>query len=203
MDGKHIVIKQPKNSGSYYFNYKGTFSVVLLALVDANYKFIYVDVGCNGRISDGGVYRNSSLSKAIENCLLGIPPDRIIAEGMDALPHVILIDDAFPLTINLMKPYPLRNLLLRYKVFNYRLSRGRRIAENGFGILANRMRVFLSPIQLSPENVIKITLAGCASHNFLREKLHVNWYVPKTSSARNSNKFFLNHFMPLVSFYIP
>ena len=74
MDGKHIVIKQPKNLGSYYFNYKGTFSVVLLAFVDANYKFIYVDIGYNGRISHGGVYRNSSLSKAIENCLLGIPP---------------------------------------------------------------------------------------------------------------------------------
>ena len=139
MYGKHIVIKQPKNSGSYYFNYKGTFSVVLLALVDANYKFIYVDVGCNGRISDGGVYRNSSLSKAIENCLLGIPSDRTIAEGVEGLPHVMLIDDAFPLTINLMKPYPLRNLLLRYRVFNYRLSRGRRIVENSFGILANRM----------------------------------------------------------------
>ena len=111
MDGKHIVIKQSKNSGSYYFNYKGTFSVVLLALVVAIYKFIFVDVGCNGRISDGGVYRNSSLSKAIENCLLGIPPDRMTAEGMEALPHAILIDDAFPLTINLMKPYPLRNLI--------------------------------------------------------------------------------------------
>ena len=170
MDGKHIVIKQPKNSGSYYFNYKGTFSVVLLALVEANYKFIYVDVGCNGRISDGGVYRNSSLSKAIENCLLGLSLDRILAEGMEALPHVILIDGAFPLTINLMKPYPLRNLLLRYRVFNYPLSRGRRTGI-GFGILTNRMRVFLSPIQLSLENVIKITLAGCALHNFLREKL--------------------------------
>ena len=111
MDGKHIVIKQPKNSGSYYFNYKGTFNVVLLALLDANYKFIYVGVGCNGRISDGSVY--GALSKAIENCLLSIPADRMIAEGMEALPHVILIDDAFPLTINLMKPYPLRNLLLR------------------------------------------------------------------------------------------
>ena len=133
MDEKHIVIKQPKNSGSYYFNCEGTFSVVLLVLVDANYKFICVDVSCNGRISHAVVYCNSSLSKAIENCLLGIPPDRIIAEGMEALPHVILID-VFLLTINLMKPYSLRNLLLRYRVF-----RGRRVVENSFGILANRM----------------------------------------------------------------
>ena len=53
MDEKHTLIRQMKNSGSYNFNYKGTFSLVLLALVDADYKFIYVDVRCNGRISDG------------------------------------------------------------------------------------------------------------------------------------------------------
>ena len=100
---------------------------------------------------------------------------------MEALPHVILIDDAFPLTINLMKPYPLRNLLLRYRVFSYRLSRSRRIVENGFGILANR--IFLSPIQLSPEKAIKITLAGCALHNFLREKLP-QLYTPSGSLDR-------------------
>ena len=70
MDGKHIVIRPPPNSGSYYFNYKGTFSLVLLAVVDADYNFVYVDVGCNGRISDGGVFRNCSLYTAMErNCL--------------------------------------------------------------------------------------------------------------------------------------
>ena len=62
---KH-VIKQPKNTGSYFFSYKGTFSIILMALVVANYKFIYVDVGCNGRSSDGSVFRNCSLSEAIE-----------------------------------------------------------------------------------------------------------------------------------------
>ncbi|RVE45299.1 hypothetical protein evm_010071 [Chilo suppressalis] len=61
IDGKHIVIKCPIDSGSEYINYKKTFSIVLLALVDSNYNFIFADIGCQGRISDGGVFRNSLL----------------------------------------------------------------------------------------------------------------------------------------------
>lgn len=57
IDGKYIIITNPARSGSSYFNYKHTFSVVLLATVDANYKFISIDVGSMGRFSDGNIFR--------------------------------------------------------------------------------------------------------------------------------------------------
>ena len=75
IDGKHIDIDAVPNSGSYYFNYKKRNSIVLVALVDSNQKFIYVDIGSNGRVSDGGVFNNTILYRYLEdrNNPLNIP----------------------------------------------------------------------------------------------------------------------------------
>lgn len=67
-----------------------------------------------------------------------------------------------------MKPFPHQNQTREERIFNYRLSRARRTVENAFGILANRFRVFLSPINLPPVKTEKVVLACTAVHNFLR-----------------------------------
>nr|CAI5832083.1 unnamed protein product [Callosobruchus analis] len=60
IDGKHVRIKAPKNSGSTFFNYKEFYSVVMLALVDADNKFVTVDIGSYGREGDAGIYLKST-----------------------------------------------------------------------------------------------------------------------------------------------
>ena len=117
LDGKHINLKCPNNSGSYYFNYKGTFSIVLMGLVDANYKFLYIDVGCNGRISDGGVFHNCRLLKALEQNSLNIHSVGELPNDGRKLPYVIVGDDAFSLKTYLMKPYPHQHLSREKRIF--------------------------------------------------------------------------------------
>lgn len=105
MDGKHVVIESPILSGTEFYNYKGTFSLVLFAVVDASYNVIYVSIGCQGRISDGGVFKSTSFQKLRENCSLNIP-DKSVPPGRNKLsPYVFVADDAFPLSPSILKSY--------------------------------------------------------------------------------------------------
>ena len=82
-------------------------------------------------------------------------------------------DDAFPQTAYIMKPYPQKNLSLEKGIFNYQLSRMRRIAEKAFGILANCWRVFRKPFLLELEKVKAVTLAVLTLHSWPREEFNI------------------------------
>lgn len=144
-------------SGSEYYNYKNSFSIILLAISDANYCFRYIDVGAQGRFSDGGVFDQSSLKVTIENNEMQIPNN-----------FVFVGDEAFPLKHYLMRPYPRKNLNPQSKIFNYRLSRARRTVENAFGLLVSRFRIFEKPIATTVPTAIKIVKTACALHNWLQ-----------------------------------
>ncbi|KMQ83974.1 nuclease harbi1-like protein [Lasius niger] len=90
LDGKHIVMQKPAHSGSISYNYKQTFSIVLMVMVDANYKFIYADIGCNGRVSDDGVFQNCSLSTTLETNSLNIPKPKPFPGGDKPVPFVVV-----------------------------------------------------------------------------------------------------------------
>lgn len=171
VDGKHIVMKAPWNSGSLYYNYKGSYSIVLMALVDANYKFLYVDIGAYGSQSDGGIFKNCKLGKALKSNELNLPKNEEIegAEDIGKMPYVILGDEAFPLQTNLMRPFPGKTCNEDQTIYNFRLSRARRIVENAFGILAARWRVFHSKIAVTPELCEDVIKATCCLHNMLQQ----------------------------------
>ncbi|VVC42981.1 Harbinger transposase-derived nuclease domain, partial [Cinara cedri] len=77
-------------------------------------------------------------------------------------------DDAFPLKKYLMRSYNRRNLTREQAIFNFRLSRTRRISENAFGILVSKFRIFERPIPFIPHKVDTFFLA-CAIHNWLQK----------------------------------
>ena len=95
---------------------------------------------------------------------------------------MIVADDAFPLKEYILKPYSQVGLTREKRIFNYRLSCARRIVENGFGILANRFRIFMTPIALAPEKVETIVMACCSLHKILRSRCGAcSIYTPQGS----------------------
>ena len=106
IEGKHIHIQCPRLSGTQFYNFKGFFSIVLMAVCDANYCFTLFDLGQFGSNNDSGILANSVMDDLLENRQLNIPESRVINETVGALPYYLLGDEIFPLKTWLMRPYP-------------------------------------------------------------------------------------------------
>jgi len=82
-------------------------------------------------------------------------------------PFYMVGDKAFPLKINLMWPYPKRVLDNEKRIFNYRMSRGRKSVEYAFGMLASKFEIFQRPIMCHEDTTIKVIKAACILQNFI------------------------------------
>ena len=184
IDGKHVRIVPPPRSGSQFFNYKGFNSIVLMAVVSAQYEFLFVDVGMNGRMSDGGAFRQTEFALRLQEEDLSLPPDD---QNLEGLPFVFLADEAFALGPHLMRPYPQRTLTPERRVFNFRLARARRVVENTFGIMASRFRLLLTSLHMAEYKWNYIIFACCILHNFLR-KQSLNYLATVGTDAGLSNE---------------
>nr|XP_037285860.1 protein ALP1-like [Rhipicephalus microplus] len=107
IDGKHVIIECPRNTGSRNLNYKKTFSVVFLAVCDAHYRFTYVDMGHFGGEGDSGIFLRSRLLDCFNRRLFGVPPPSNVG-SIGLIPYVLVGDEAFPLKTFMMRPYPQR-----------------------------------------------------------------------------------------------
>ena len=189
IDGKHIAIKCPPNTGSTYYNYKGFFSVLLLGLVDADYKFIWADVSGRGAASDAQVFNDSELKEMMEDGTIGFPDPAPIPNDNHPMHYFVVGDDAFALKNYMMKLFSKRDLTHDERIFNYRLSRARRIVENAFGILAHRFGVFLTTMQQDPDTVREIIKTCLLLHNLMRSR-YPGLQNAQLDRAENQNQQF-------------
>lgn len=180
VDGKHIRIRCPRNTGSLYYNYKNYFSIVLLGVVDSDYRFLFVDAGSEGRASDSRIWRETKFLADMESPenLLNLPAPSPVRGFTSPLPYFFVGDEAFALTEHMMKPFPSAHLSYEQRIFNYRISRCRRIVENAFGILSSRFKIFMRQQDMEPKGVQMLVLAAVALHNFLRIRSS-DTYMPR------------------------
>ena len=115
------------------------------------------NAGVQGRISDGGVFKNSEMYFALENNKFSLLESCRLPLTED--PFVFVADDAFQLTSYCMKPYGRKNMTDGQRIFDF--------TENAFGNLVNGFRVFSARKNLNKINVSIVAFASLSLHNLV------------------------------------
>lgn len=172
IDGKHIRIQKPYCTGSEFLNYKHFFSVVLMAVVDAEYCFTSVDIGSYGSASDSHVFERSNFGKKLNQEKLNIPPNQPLPNDDTgvSMPFIFVADEAFALSDHVQRPFGRRNLTIEKKIYNYRLTRARRMVECAFGIMSNKWRILHRALDVNLSFCDAIIQACCILHNYVRQR---------------------------------
>lgn len=195
LDGCHIPIKCPPGglqSCKEYYNFKNFYSIVMMGMVDSNYRFMWGTCGFPGNSHDAIILQSTQLWADIKEHELIPNIGKKIGEVL--VPPLVLGDSAFPFKTWLMKPYSNAVLTPKQRYYNYRLSRARMVTEGCYGQLKGRWRVLLRKCESSKEEVKTATLACMVLHNVcidrgetLSKKLDLT-LDPVTNQQRDRNR---------------
>jgi hypothetical protein len=171
IDGKHIRIENFPHAGSMHFNYKKYYSIVLLAAADADFRFVFVDIGAYGKDCDSSILQNTEFWKRLIRGELNIPDARPITPEMGLkVPYVFTADAGFAIHEHILKEFSNHNMSVKQRVFNYRLHRARQYVECAFGILSNKWRIFHTALNVSKTFSKNIVKACVVLHNIVRTR---------------------------------
>lgn len=165
IDGCHIPMKCPPGgleACKEYHNFKNFYSVVLMAMIDSHYRFVWGSCGFPGNSHDAVIFKSTDLWNSIQDGFIPLIGKSV---GDVNVPPLIVGDSAFPLQTWLMKPFTNAVLSPQQRYFNYRLSRARMVSEGAYGQLKGRWRVLLRKSESNRDQVRITTLACMVLHN--------------------------------------
>lgn len=118
-----------------------------------------------------------------------MPPSTLLPGTTVLFPHVFVADEAFPLSNYMMRPFPKKNdkMTDNERIFNYRLSRARRVIENTFGIMKSKWQILHSCINCSPKNAESIVKALVCLHNFMMISERAEYCPPGLIDSEQNN----------------
>lgn len=138
-----------------------------------------------------GIFNKCTMGRAIKNGFFNIPPPQCIPKTDLLAPFVIVGDQAFPLLVNLMRPFPENQSIgnNEKEEFNYRLSRARRVSENAFGISTSLFTIFTKPFDVRcDETRNNLIFSTCLLHNLIRDENEEFFLSHQTNNTQNTQQ---------------
>ncbi|EYC36033.1 hypothetical protein Y032_0942g3144 [Ancylostoma ceylanicum] len=188
LDGRHVAIKKPKALGSLqkpnggieeYLNYKNFQSIVLLAICDADYRFLLFDVGMPGTLGDSSIFRSSSIYTFLKECD-DLFPETTDLGSVGPVQYHILTDDGLGQGARYVEPFPGRTADTGSKQrFNKKHGCARRVIDTAFEFLQRRFAVLQKPLQLEPLRGGRLVTSLLILHNLIAWKQDVAKYVER------------------------
>jgi hypothetical protein len=147
-----------------------------MAVVDADYCFISADIGSSGSVSDSYVFQRSNFGRRLQESETRAPENQQLPNDTGpAMPFVFIRDEAFAWSEHLLRPYGRKNLNFMKRIFNYQLTRARRMVACAFGIMANKWRILHRPLDVNLEFCDSIIKACGILHNYVHLRDGVNY----------------------------